>query len=870
MHRQLVGTLWLVLVPLIAGCDGCRREASNEVPLTVPRVPFTVAEGKSYPMTRSDAGSGRLRDGAVKPGHWTTASVTLQSNLQDERGVLETDAGVRRSRGVAFVDPNDVDSAEKAAQNQTVTDSTIAVRRPIVLPKGQRRRLETRLLVPAIGVGDSSRITLNGNVIASTSREQVPLRQSEFVAMAPQTVFFVVLTERPERFAPLQSADWVTTRASMLEFSKALPDNYVIVMPPADGVVPVADTMLDWTSTAVVLWDDLPAEALTPEQRIAVADWIRFGGTFIINGPSAAEMLRADALGQCMLIDPDGNSELDADGAKALIDSLSVASDPSINMIHARLVDGTTRVALAGPARENAATVGDGELVYEGRSGRGRIVQSRFDLMSDWFTAWDSYDSFFNGGILRRPSRRIVVDSIGDDIAGTDFAEGSGTDADDESDVEFELTTQIFPGWNKPVVAPEINTRFRLFSRDARLRESEADLLSAASTMSPVAGKPKEGSPVFASFLDATVTPDAVSGLSGWKQTSDWLLRSQSILFSEVGISIPNSSLVIRSLAIYLTILIPINFVVFRSMGRLEWAWLAIIPCSILGAFLITRAAQLDVGFVRSRNEIALLEMHADYPRGHLTRLVQIYNSLASTYDIELESHDAVIDIDNARIQDSRNMGLFAGRTSTLSLGMAAGPILSGVRVGSNSAGGVHCEQMVDVDGSFVWRPSGDGIHSIQNRTSLSLVDAVVVQRGLDGRLSSALLGDLSPGERLPVSLREVGGTLTSGDLPMGLSDLMDRAASASGLEAGETRLVARVDGFIEGMAINPECRQTQAQTVVLVHLELPAFPSSAIDANLPGDFRRRRTDLGESSVDAPLERAESMETANAPEPKTP
>ena len=55
-------------------------------------------------------------------------------------------------------------------------------------------------------------------------------------------------------------------------------------------LLPLPDTMLDWTATAIVLWDDLPPSAITPGNR-ALADWIHFGGLLIVNGAVASENL---------------------------------------------------------------------------------------------------------------------------------------------------------------------------------------------------------------------------------------------------------------------------------------------------------------------------------------------------------------------------------------------------------------------------------------------------------------------------------------------------------------------------------------------------------------------------------------------------
>ncbi len=142
------------------------------------------------------------------------------------------------------------------------------------------------------------------------------------------------------------------------------------------------------------------------------------------------------------------------------------------------------------------------------------------------------------------------------------------------------------------------------------------------------------------SDVDPLTYVDAVTGISGWSDNSDTINLCRDILKAESGIEIPDSSLVFRSLGWYLLILVPINYLIFRLMGRLEYAWLAVPVIAVGGAIWVARAARLDIGFARSQTELAVLELPANYSRGHLTRIIAIYNSLSSRYDIDFKTID--------------------------------------------------------------------------------------------------------------------------------------------------------------------------------------------------------------------------------------
>ena len=47
--------------------------------------------------------------------------------------------------------------------------------------------------------------------------------------------------------------------------------------------------------------------------------------------------------------------------------------------------------------------------------------------------------------------------------------------------------------------------------------------------------------------------------------------------------------------------------------------------------------AQLNIGFARSQNEIAVVEMQPGYSRAHVARYTALYTSLATRYEFRLD-----------------------------------------------------------------------------------------------------------------------------------------------------------------------------------------------------------------------------------------
>src|SRR5262249_51652247 len=122
-------------------------------------------------------------------------------------------------------------------------------------------------------------------------------------------------------------------------------------------------------------------------------------------------------------------------------------------------------------------------------------------------------------------------------------------------------------------------------------------------------------------------------GIAGWNDDSATAEVARNSLREAAGIVIPKADFVMEVLVLYLIVLVPINWILFRSVGHVEWAWIATPIIAVGGMAAVVKVAQLDIGFARSQTELALLEVQGGYPRGHLTRYTALYTSLSTTYD---------------------------------------------------------------------------------------------------------------------------------------------------------------------------------------------------------------------------------------------
>ncbi|MEO1526971.1 MAG: hypothetical protein AAFX06_16150 [Planctomycetota bacterium] len=775
MQRTLNLLLALIALPLIVGCDGCRPapKPENEEDKNAPKTAYSTEPAIAFP---NDVNA---TFGALKPGHWMTVAQSIRSNQADMRGEL-------RSHSSMKIQNADLETTGIFESRDTI--------RPVVLPKGQMRQFEFRTRVPVPRSVDTKRLGLSSRLVPR-SGGIFETGTQPFVTLQGAEYFFVVLTTKPDRFTLIQKADWARSKERDLDMANLINHNYRVVVPDANSnnLIPLPDTMLDWSSIGVVLWDDLSEDALTPPQQTALADWVRFGGRLIVNGPTASEALANTAIADLLPLYPTGQIEMDQDAAVALLENWSVKDDQSIEKQVEMVRSESSRIAIDGRLEPDATAVENtGSLVVTRRVGRGNIVQPRFDIVAPWIEAWDSYDSFVSGVLLERPARTYE----------------SGF----EQVQSLEDLSLFFAGTNRRSDAAA-NTQFRLLARDSILPPSSQEQAMLNS-----------GSP-----FDAFHRIDAMTGLAAWDDNSDTMKELRETLTNEAGIAIPGSSLVLKSLGLYLLVLVPINFIVFKIMNRLEYAWFAVPLIAILGAIYAARQAQLDIGFARSNTEIGVLEAHAGYPRAHLTRVVGVYNSLASRYTLQFATVDGIA----APLDDEPDPGTEI--KPVLKTGFEQGPSLDNFAVPSNRMRYIHTEEMIDLGGGVTF---DEASQQLMNDSNMDLLDAIVVNRLPDGSASYAVVGGLAVGETKTIDLNQDELPTRSEELPMGTGPLMRRMADARGVPPGSARLIARVENSVSSVEFSPSASQQAAQTIVVVHLKHAPMAERTKDTNLPSQFR--------------------------------
>jgi hypothetical protein len=806
-------SLCLAVLATTTGCSGCRKTPQQiQAEREKEEAERRAKERERRKEKKPDLEMGKLVSlphewGSsvcpYKPGHWTTADLPAKANNFDLWGDLETVVVDRRGKPMRLI-----------GMPYTSSGS-----REVALPKGRRKTLECVLQVPPAGLDAFVSSRISGRKGGRGVYEQMHLNLKR---MPAYQYHFVVLARWPQSYKYLEGLDSVknptdvTMGTSQEEWSLGY---YRVHLVTAEKRATLPRHALFWTSIAYVLWDDAEPSALGLEQRTALLDWLHWGGQLIISGPDSLDALANSYLDPYLPATTTRTRELTAADLKELDArwTLPVHQRPGRRLAPAEPWGGIA-IDVHPEAREVPGTRG---LLVERRVGRGRIVVSAFELDSPELTSWPGFDGFFNACLLGRPPRRFI-------------------------DRDFEVQVTWADG-RFHQFDPRAVSGLRYFSRDTGPKQV---LLPEGEDLGPVA----EG---FLGLTEEQARRTHGPDVGSWSDFNPVANSAREALKNAARIEIPERMFVVWVVAVYLLVLVPANWLVFRAIGRVEWAWAAAPVIAVVYTGVVIRLAQLDIGFARSLSEIAIVETQDEYPRAHVTRYTALYTSLATTYDFRLEDPGA--QVQPFPKSDDLNYRYRPGELPTrLQYRFGSDVRMRGFHVISNTTGMVHSEQMVDLGGAVLLRTAPGGGLQVANQTTFVVHEAGVVRRTESGQVETAWLGTLKPGDTgdlqfVRQSERNAPGSLwmsqrrrsplTASEAAHGelhFRKLVETAEDPSELEPGDVRLVGWLDEEIPGLEIRPKAPQSRRAALVVAHLRRGFGQDPQPDANT----RREKEDV--------------------------
>jgi hypothetical protein len=773
--RLLITCLLVLSMVVTSGCGGCNRSTTTakkakqdeKVKPKPKKKPFLSKRPFVVPTDDEDNGT---QLNPVKPGHWITVTQQMISNDNDVQVEIRSQVVDSFGRGVRI--------------DNTAYDLVSA--RAAAMPKERIREFESLFFVPRTGS-----IKLRNRVVHRRNGSTLLESTRPATRMPGYQYYMVVLSREPDRLKFLKGATAIKSYSDYDDGQKDILYNRVSYLQPKAKSVPLPSHSLTWSSISTLLWDRIDPDLVTPQQQLAMVDWLHWGGRVIVNGPGSLERLRGSFLAPFLPADRTNAVELTAESFAEFNDQWSIPTMKEKSTI--QLKSGQVMVGVRLKLKNNGYFVSNsGELLAEGRVGRGSILVTSFSLVDRPVMTWTSFDSFLNGCLLRRPPRRF---------------------SDDGTDERLD-----------PLLSsrdPRLVSNLRYFSRDTP--RYGADLKSRLGRWSS----------------------DPKCGVASWNDYSGTAEAARMALKEAAGISIPRVDFVLRTLLAYLAIIVPCNWLFFRMIGRVEWAWVAAPLIAIGGSIGVIRVAELDIGFASSRTEIVTLEIHGGYSRGHLTRYTALYTSLTSQYTMKLDDPTALAQ--PFASGDSYSPGAY-DTTHTVVLRRGRGITLEGFHVSSNSTSMIHSEQMYDLGGAFRFTGDDEKGWTLRNQSQTALKDVGLLRRG-GTKTEVAWVGDLIVGQTKPIRFGPVTSRQwqlaqwekvftfrpsRSDDGELRLRALWAVAVQRLALDEGEVRMVGWSDVEPRGVTFRPAASQTRVQTFVVGHFWPAELKLAAHDANLP------------------------------------
>lgn len=780
--KRLLVLLLMFSMTVTSGCGGCRKKNQTaQQKKADEEKEEKKKKKKAYQSKRpfvvpTDDEEGNAQLNAIKPGHWTTVTQQMISNEKDTQVEIQSSV---------------LDNLQRSSRIDNTAYELVSTR-SAAMPKERIREFESLFYIPR----DTKNRTLRNRVIDRKSGATLIESMRPSATMPAYQYYVVVLSREPDRLKFIKRLPSFESQATLEDGTGSIVYNRVAYLQPDAKTLPLPSHALTWTSISTLVWDRIDPARLTPPQKDALLDWLHWGGRLIISGPGSLERLRGSFLEPHLPATREAAVELDAEAIAPFNQAWSVPGKGH----QITLKEGQVIVGIELATANNGYFLEDSaSLLAEGQVGRGGIIVTAFSLFDRAVTNWPSYDSFFNGCLLRRPAR--------------EFGEAT-LDAGAEIRVNTRLGTQD----------ARLISNLRYFSRDT----------------------PQYGDRSGASGrLSSSWATDPVSGVAGWNDQSGTAVAARLALRDAAGISIPRVGFVLRTLGLYLAVLVPLNWLVFRLIGRVEWAWVAAPVIAIAGSVAVVRLAELDIGFASSRTEIATLEFHGGHSRGHLSRYNALYSSLASRYKMIIDEADALAqpfatgdDYVPGAYDTIHQVKLRRGRTMEL----------NGFRVGSNTTGMVHSEQMVEMGGAFDLIGNESDGWKVRNDSTLSIRDVGLLRYNANGEREAAWIGELKTGQTKPVRFepieprwkvepwRKVATFQRSiaDDGQLRLRSLWSIATDQLALEPLEIRLVGWHGQLTIDLVFAPAASQVRSQTLVVGHFWTGRLPRPDRDANLP------------------------------------
>lgn len=790
----------MLLLPLL-GCRGCNSDPQN-----TNQDPNAKNKNQKQRLVadelRTIPFSSEITGNAVKPGHWYQTRHKLKANFGDESLVASM---------------FDIDKQE-LPMPPWAQGIPLQFERNVSLAKGQEKTIELKVLQP----DEFRQIDPSGNTSTNVSlftRYALrglgsPILEESFLlkAMPEYQYDMLILSREVSPYTFWRGLDCIVWPLYEPDEKFRVTPHRIIDIPESELPNSIPNQLTTMTSISHIVLNDAMLGNLTTEQQSAILDWLYFGGTLILNGPDAIGSIENSFLRPYAPLQQTSTSLLSESMLDTLNNSWSLRFSKGERIPFAN--ETLREKALQIPILNGSLATADDQksplpaqwveqlegLVAERFFGQGRVVMTTFPMTNPMFVNWPSYSALIHNGIFRKPPR---IPSLGIEPLVEYDGDLKGTE-----------------------MSPIHNTRLRIWARDldATTMRNEAFIRSNK-------------------IVEELQHPDHRKkiGFGAWNASSHLLLSITDALRESSGITVPMLSTVLKWLAAYLIVLVPINWLLFRLIGKLEYAWLAAPLIALAGVFVVARGVRLDVGFTRSQNTIQFLELHNHYPRGVLSSYHALYTSLTTNYQAVFSDNtdNALNAVNSSGVlcpMPAHTIGRTANRARMLEYKVAdeKGNGFHSFPVLSNTTGMLQSEEMIELSGSISITPtsnpqSSDPANSplqwnVTNNSPLNLRHVAVLGIDSQDQLQLGWVAAIPPNSNLSISPTPQPNSQRTSEQWLDIDDpaiayLLQDICKHYPLGRNEWIALGWIQENPSRLQITPASLQAQSKAIVLLHL---------------------------------------------------
>ena len=259
-------------------------------------------------------------------------------------------------------------------------------------------------------------------------------------------------------------------------------------------------------------------------------------------------------------------------------------------------------------------------------------------------------------------------------------------------------------------------------------------------------------------LIDILVSPEGRLPVSAAKELEQ---TAAGFLSTQVQAELPSAWFIAGFLGVYIFLAVPVNYFIFRKIGRLEWAWFMVPVWAVIFA-----VAAYYIGAIHQRGQVTLAEFSVveaapSSPFGRASSLVALYSPVRGRYNVSCSGETGFFSPHSVLEDPAARPGMTQVNRAALEpmsvrYGEESGAVLENILVYHWSQKTLkvmhHVPLGEGIEVDLSWKGPEEITGKVSNLTNLTLHDVCVVTGNTVFKIGTLPPGQLgSPSEGSPV-----------------------------------------------------------------------------------------------------------------------